>query len=227
MIPGSFDYHSPTSIDEALALLGRLGDGAKILAGGQSLIPAMRFRLAQPEHLIDLNRIAGLEYVREEKGHLAIGALTRESALETSAAVQSRYPLLADTARVVADPLVVPTEQGELHGGLQIQVAAAVALEDGLDVLGVDGVEAIDSAGLDPVSPATPLSALVTRVSAPLCRSTAYTSGMPSQSEMKYSVRPSRDHCGAMCFPAANARTGATTPVAASMAIAQLCGVQI
>lgn len=106
MIPGPFDYHSPTSIDEALALLGRLGDGAKLLAGGQSLIPAMRFRLAQPEHLIDLNRISGLDYLREEKGHLAIGALTRESALEASATVQARYPLLADTARVVADPLV-------------------------------------------------------------------------------------------------------------------------
>ncbi|MEO1085584.1 MAG: FAD binding domain-containing protein, partial [Acidobacteriota bacterium] len=66
---------------------------AKILAGGQSLIPAMRFRLAAPTHLIDINRIEGLDYIREEGGYLAIGAMTRESSLEESATVQERYPL--------------------------------------------------------------------------------------------------------------------------------------
>lgn len=106
MIPGEFDYHAPTSLGEAIALLNQLGDEAKILAGGQSLIPAMRFRLASPANLIDINRIEGLDYVREQGGHLAIGALTRESALEESSTVQERYPLLADTARVIADPLV-------------------------------------------------------------------------------------------------------------------------
>ncbi len=106
MIPGSFDYHAPTTLEEAVALLGRLGDDAKILAGGQSLIPAMRFRLAQPENLVDINRIAGLDYVREENGYLAIGGLTREVALEDSALVSEKYSLLADTAKVIADPLV-------------------------------------------------------------------------------------------------------------------------
>lgn len=106
MIPGSFDYHSPTSLDEAVALLGQHGDEAKILAGGQSLIPAMRFRLAQPGILIDINGLPNLEYVREEGDRLVIGGLTRESALEASDLVQKRYPLLADTARVIADPLV-------------------------------------------------------------------------------------------------------------------------
>lgn len=106
MIPGQFDYYSPTSVGEALSLLREHGDNAKILAGGQSLIPAMRFRLAIPETLIDINRITDLSYLREENGYLAIGALTRESALEESALVRSRYPLLADTARVIADPLV-------------------------------------------------------------------------------------------------------------------------
>ena len=106
MIPGNFDYHSPGSVDEALGLLAELGDDAKILAGGQSLIPAMRFRLAAPSHLIDINRIGGLSYVREDGGHLAIGAMARESALEESDVVQQRYPLLADTAKVIADPLV-------------------------------------------------------------------------------------------------------------------------
>lgn len=106
MIPGSFDYHAPTTVEEAVALLDRLGDDAKVLAGGQSLIPAMRFRLAAPEHLIDINRLPGLAYIREQDGHLAIGGLTRESALDDDAVVQQRYPLLADTARVIADPLV-------------------------------------------------------------------------------------------------------------------------
>ena len=106
MIPGAFDYHSPTSLDEAIALLGEHGDNAKILAGGQSLIPAMRFRLAIPETLIDINRIDGLAYIREANGYLAIGGMTREVALEESDVVQSKYPLLADTAVVIADPLV-------------------------------------------------------------------------------------------------------------------------
>ena len=77
MIPGKFDYYSPTSLDEALSLLQTHGDDAKILAGGQSLIPAMRYRLAMPEVLIDINGIGGLEYVREDNGHLAIGSMTR------------------------------------------------------------------------------------------------------------------------------------------------------
>ena len=106
MIPGAFDYHSPATLDEAVALLDSLGGDAKILAGGHSLIPAMRFRLALPGALIDINRIADLEYIREENGVLAIGGLTRESALEESALVSRSYPLLADTTRVIADPLV-------------------------------------------------------------------------------------------------------------------------
>ena len=106
MIPASFDYHAPKTLDEAVALLARLGDTAKILAGGQSLIPAMRFRLASPEALVDLNRIRDLAYVEERGDHPAIGALTREHALEASAAVAKSYPLLLDTAKVIADPLV-------------------------------------------------------------------------------------------------------------------------
>lgn len=106
MIPGEFDYHAPTSLGEALGLLAELGDDAKVLAGGQSLIPAMRFRLAAPTSLVDINRIEGLSYIREEGDYLVIGALARESALEESEIVSERYPLLADTARVIADPLV-------------------------------------------------------------------------------------------------------------------------
>ncbi|MCL4265481.1 MAG: xanthine dehydrogenase family protein subunit M [Anaerolineae bacterium] len=106
MIPGEFDYHSPRTLQEAVGLLQQHGDGAKIVAGGQSLIPAMRFRLALPEVLIDINTIDGLEYIREDDGHLMIGALTREADLEESAVVQDKYHLLADAARVIADPVV-------------------------------------------------------------------------------------------------------------------------
>ena len=106
MIPGAFDYLAPKSVEETLALLAQHGDDAKVLAGGQSLIPAMRFRLASPLLLIDINNLAELEYVREENGHLAIGALARESMLEESATLARTFPLLADAARVIADPLV-------------------------------------------------------------------------------------------------------------------------
>jgi len=106
MIPGEFDYFSPTTLDEALSLLQDHGDDAKILAGGQSLIPAMRYRLAVPGVLIDINGLAELEYVREDNGHLTIGAMTRESDLEASPLVKEKYHLLADTAEVIADPLV-------------------------------------------------------------------------------------------------------------------------
>ena len=105
MIPGVFDYHAPASLEEALALLGEHHD-AKILAGGQSLIPAMRFRLAQPTTLIDINGLGGLAYVREAGGFLEIGALTREAELEETALIARRYPLLHDATRVIADPLV-------------------------------------------------------------------------------------------------------------------------
>lgn len=116
MIPGEFEYHAPSSVDEALSLLASLGEDAKVLAGGHSLIPAMRFRLAQPAHLIDINRIGDLAYIREEGGHLAIGAMTRESALEHSSVVQERYPLLADAGHVIADPLV--RNRGTVGGNL-------------------------------------------------------------------------------------------------------------
>ncbi|MFT3697029.1 MAG: xanthine dehydrogenase family protein subunit M [Kofleriaceae bacterium] len=106
MIPGSFDYHQPKTVDEAIALLAELGESAKILAGGQSLIPAMRFRLASPEILVDINRIDGLSYVEERGGYLAIGAMTREHVLEDMPGIPQMYPLLADTAKVIADPVV-------------------------------------------------------------------------------------------------------------------------
>src|SRR5262249_19524014 len=96
MIPARFEYHVASDVPEAIALLGRYGDEAKLLAGGQSLIPLMRFRLAQPAHLIDIGRIGDLSYVLEDDGHLAIGALTREVELESSAIVAEHYSILMD-----------------------------------------------------------------------------------------------------------------------------------
>ena len=106
MIPGSFDYVVANSVPEAVALLGRHGDEAKILAGGHSLIPLLRFRLASPSVLIDINRIKDLEYLQETDNVLHIGALTREAALDSSPLIRSRYPILLDTAAGVADPVV-------------------------------------------------------------------------------------------------------------------------
>lgn len=106
MIPAAFEYHAPLSLTQATDLLAKLGEDAKLLSGGQSLTPLMKLRLARPRHVIDINGIEGLAYIREVDGFLRIGALTRESELEESELVRTRYPLLFDTSRVVADPLV-------------------------------------------------------------------------------------------------------------------------
>ena len=106
MIPARFQYVAPATLDEAIALLAQHQSDAKILAGGQSLIPLMKLRLASPALLIDINRVEGLSYIRQDNGTLRIGALTRESDVDTYALIKERYPILADTAAVVADPLV-------------------------------------------------------------------------------------------------------------------------
>jgi carbon-monoxide dehydrogenase medium subunit len=105
VIPASFDYVRPKTLSEAVSLLGKNPE-AKILAGGHSLVPMMRFRMATPPMLIDINQLQDLAYIKEEGEWLRIGAMTRESELERSELVQKKYSLLADTARVVADPLV-------------------------------------------------------------------------------------------------------------------------
>ena len=106
MIPASFEYFSPKTLAEAIALLQQHGSDAKILAGGQSLIPLMKLRMASPKRLIDLNRVNGLSYIKESDGFLTIGALTRESEIDGSELIHKKYPILADTAAVIGDPLV-------------------------------------------------------------------------------------------------------------------------
>ena len=90
MYPAQFDYHTPGSIKEALDLLGKHKDDAKLLAGGHSLLPAMKFRLARPAHVVDLRKIPGLSGIKEDGGTLVIGAMTTHYAVESSAAVKSK-----------------------------------------------------------------------------------------------------------------------------------------
>jgi carbon-monoxide dehydrogenase medium subunit len=106
MIPREFEYHAPKSVPDALGLLKQLGDEAKLLAGGHSLLPMMKMRFAQPGHLIDLGRIAELKGIREDGNTLRIGAMTTENELIWSKLLQARCPLLVEAARLVSDPQV-------------------------------------------------------------------------------------------------------------------------
>ena len=136
MIPGSFDYHSPKTLAEAISLLGRHRDDAKVLSGGQSLLPLLKLRLGSAGHLVDIGRIPDLEYIREEGGFLAIGGRTREAAIEHSDVVKKRYPLLHDTAEVIADPLVrnLATIGGNLAHGDPANDHPATMLAYGAEV---------------------------------------------------------------------------------------------
>lgn len=106
MIPGNFEYHAPTSLADALALLGQYGDEAKIIAGGHSLLPMMKLRFAEPEHLIDINGISELRGIREENGVIKIGAMTTENALIASELLWDKCPLVPEAAKLIADPQV-------------------------------------------------------------------------------------------------------------------------
>jgi aerobic carbon-monoxide dehydrogenase medium subunit len=101
MKPVAFEYHAPSTVDEALALLARYGGEAKLLAGGQSLVPLLNFRLARPAAIVDLNRIPSLAGIREVDGHLAFGAMTRQRTIEFSPVVARRLPLLTEATRWV------------------------------------------------------------------------------------------------------------------------------
>src|SRR5207253_1653969 len=139
MIPAGFDYHAPSTLSEAVALLSRYGEGAKVLSGGQSLLPLLKLRLGHAEHLVDIGRIPGVEYIKEEGGMLRIGGRTRESTLEQSELIRSRYPILHDTVRVIADPLVrnLATVGGNLAHGDPANDHPATMLALGAQVVAV------------------------------------------------------------------------------------------
>jgi len=139
MIPAAFEYHAPATLREATDLLVKLGADAKLLSGGQSLIPLMKLRLASPAHVVDINGIPGLAYLREADGMLRIGALTRECDLEQSDLVRTRYPLLWDASSVIADPVVrnLATVAGNLAHGDPANDHPAVMLALGAEVVAV------------------------------------------------------------------------------------------
>ncbi len=106
MKPAPFEYHVPDSIEQGLDLLREHGDEAKILAGGQSLVPAMNFRVVQPRFLIDLNRVAELSYIHEEGNVIRIGSMARERHLEFDSSIAKRTPLLTEAVPFIAHPQI-------------------------------------------------------------------------------------------------------------------------
>jgi carbon-monoxide dehydrogenase medium subunit len=115
-VPAVFDYHPATTIEEAIALLQQYGDEAKVLAGGHSLIPAMKLRLSQPEHLVDIGRVPGLSYIREEGNAVVVGSLTTYTTLERSELLARYYPIIPEAVNLIADQQV--RNRGTIGGSI-------------------------------------------------------------------------------------------------------------
>src|SRR5947209_16999977 len=147
MYPANFDYRRPASVDEAVALLAKHGDDAKLLAGGHSLIPAMKLRLARPGVIVDIGRIANLSYIRETGGAIAIGAMTTHQEIESSTLLRDRSPLVAETASHIGDLQV--RNKGTIGGSLAHAdpaadyPAAILALDADIVVTGPSGQRVI------------------------------------------------------------------------------------
>jgi carbon-monoxide dehydrogenase medium subunit len=143
VIPAQFDYYRPQSLDEAVRLLAEHGEEAKVLAGGHSLLPAMKLRLAQPKAIIDLSRMADLAYIREQNGRIAIGAMATHHDIESSALLAQKCPLLPEAAKQIGDVQV--RNRGTLIGSLVHAdpaadwPAAILALDAEIVVVGIDG----------------------------------------------------------------------------------------
>ena len=150
MLPTTFDYVAPKSLPEAVDLLKSRGEGAKVIAGGQSLIPLLKLRLTSPTVLVDIGRIPGLEYITESEGFLRLGAMTRMADIEASELVKSHYPLVHDAAEVIADPIVrnLGTVGGNVSHGDPANDLPAVMLALGAEfgVLGPSGARSVRAA---------------------------------------------------------------------------------
>jgi carbon-monoxide dehydrogenase medium subunit len=146
-VPAAFDYHPATSVDEAIALLQQYGDEAKLLAGGHSLLPTMKLRLAQPGHLIDLGRISGLSYIREDGGVVAVGAMTRYVDIERSEVLKKHFALLPEGVAQIGDAQV--RNRGTIGGSIAHSDPAAdtpgivLALKADIVAKGPNGVRTI------------------------------------------------------------------------------------
>jgi carbon-monoxide dehydrogenase medium subunit len=149
MYAAPFDYHAPASLDEVLSLLREHGDEAKLLAGGHSLVPVLKLRLAQPKHLVDLRKVPGLVGINEDEGQLVIGAMTTYAAVQASPLVDRRLPVLAEAVRVIGDPLV--RNMGTVGGSLAHAdpgadlPALALALDAELRVRGRGGERTVNA----------------------------------------------------------------------------------
>jgi aerobic carbon-monoxide dehydrogenase medium subunit len=115
-VPAPFDYRRATSVDDAIALLTELGPESRVIAGGHSLLPMMKLRLAAPEHLVDINDLSDLAYVRREGDEIRVGAMTRHRDLLSSPLIGEQFPIVVDAERVIADPLV--RNRGTIGGAL-------------------------------------------------------------------------------------------------------------
>jgi len=143
LIPRNFEYASPETLEEALAYLDEYGQDSKVLAGGQSLIPLMKLRLASPKYLIDINRIPDLDYIRESDGWFAIGALTRHHEIETSPLLKRRVPIMPEAASMIGDPQV--RNSGTIGGSL---VHADPSADWGAVIIALDGkMKLVSSSG--------------------------------------------------------------------------------
>ena len=189
MFPAPFEYYRAATADEAIATLSKYGGDARILAGGQSLIPAMRFRLARPAVLVDVNPASELGYLNEANGSLRVGAIARDSALERSPLVASKYALLCDVGAVVADPVV--RQMGTVVGSLCHNdpsgdwPVAALAMRAQITVMSKDGKRtvSIDDFIVDSFSTAVADGEMAVEVSFPT--PAAGTSGAYKKLERK------------------------------------------
>jgi carbon-monoxide dehydrogenase medium subunit len=174
MYSAPFEYHAPATLSEAIALLGRYGDEAKVLAGSQSLVPLMKLRLAQPAHLVDLRKIEGLTGVREAQGTLFIGALTTHAAVASSELVRSKLPMAAEAASLIGDAQV--RNLGTIGGSLAHADPAAdwpavlTALDASVVVAGARGEKTVKVADLivGPLSTTLQPGELLTQIRIPL-----------------------------------------------------------
>jgi carbon-monoxide dehydrogenase medium subunit len=149
MIPGQFEYHRPTSVADAVGLLAKLGEEARVVAGGHSLIPMMKLRMAQPDHLVDLQDVSELKYILEDGGNLVIGAMTTQAEIIASDLLARKCPILAEAALQIADPQIryVGTLGGNVANGDPGNDMPAImqALDARYDLAGPNGTRQVSA----------------------------------------------------------------------------------
>jgi carbon-monoxide dehydrogenase medium subunit len=172
--PGPFEYERATSVDGVIATLGRVGPGARVIAGGHSLLPMMKLRLASPEYLIDINDLRELAFIREDGDELVIGALTRHAELLDNERLATAFPMFRDAERVIADPVV--RNRGTIGGSLcqadaaEDLSAVCVAARAHVVIRGADGERSVPMSEfhLGPWTTAVQAGEMLTEIRLPL-----------------------------------------------------------